>query len=67
MPYSRNGMITNPNKYQVIVLGNTNHVFSFHVNSIKIPVKDSSDLLGVNIDKNVQFNSHIKNICTKGL
>lgn len=66
MPYSRNGMITNPNKYQVIVLGNTNYVFSFHVNSIKIPVKDSSDLLGVNIDKNVQFNSHKKNICTTG-
>ena len=50
-------MITNPNKYQAIVLANTNHVFSFHVNSIKIPVKDSIDFLGVNIDKNLQFNS----------
>lgn len=59
-------MITNPNKYQAIVLANTNHVFSFHVNSIKIPAKDSIDLLGVNIDKNLQFNSHVKNICTKG-
>jgi len=59
-------MITNPNKYQAIVLGNTNQVFSFHVNSIKIPAKDSIDLLEVNIDTNLEFNSHIKNICTKG-
>ena len=30
-----NGMITNPEKHQAMVLGNTYHVFSFHVNSIK--------------------------------
>ena len=48
----------------IIALGNTNHAFSFHVNSIKIPVTDSIDLLGVNINKNLQFNSHVKNICT---
>ena len=30
-----NGMIPNPDKYQAMVLGNTNHAFSFHVNSIK--------------------------------
>lgn len=59
-----NGMISIPDKYQAMVLGNTNHAFSFHVNSIKIPVTDSADLLGVSIDKNLQFNSHVKNICT---
>ena len=26
---------------------------------------DSIDLQGVNIDKNLQFNGHVKNICTK--
>jgi len=35
------------------------------VNDINIPVKDNIDLLGVNIDKNLQFNSHVKNICTR--
>ena len=50
--------------YQVMILGNTNHTFSFKVNDINIPVKDNIDLLGVNIDKNLQFNSHVKNICT---
>ena len=52
------------NFFIIMVLGNTNHAFSFHVNSIKIPVTDSIDLLGVNINKNQQFNSHVKNICT---
>ena len=35
-----NGMISNPDQYQARVLGNTNHAFIFHVNSIKIPVTD---------------------------
>ena len=42
-----NGMIPNPDKYQAMVLGNTNHAFGFHVNSIKMPVTDSINLLGV--------------------
>ena len=60
-----NGMITNPDKYQAMILGNTNYTFSFKVNDTNIPVKDNIDLLGVNIDKNLQFNSHVQNICTK--
>ena len=34
--------------------------FSFKVNDINIPVKDNIDLLVGNIDKNLQFNSHVK-------
>ena len=63
--FGMNGMITNPDKYQAMILGNTNYTFSFTVNDINIPVKDNIDLLGVNIDKNLQFNTHVKNICTK--
>ena len=33
-----NDMTENPDKYQMMVLGNTYHVFSFHVDSIKIHV-----------------------------
>ena len=58
-------MTTNPEKYQAMILGNTNYSFSFTVNDTDIPVKDNIDLSGVNIDKNLQFNSHVKNICTK--
>ena len=62
--FGMNGMITNPDKYQAMILGNTNYTFSFTVNDTNIPVKDNIDLLGVNIDKNLQFNSHVRNICT---
>ena len=51
-----NGMITNPDKCQAMILGNTNYTFSFTVNDTNISVKDGIDLLGVNTDKN----SHVK-------
>ena len=35
-----NGMITNPDKYQAMILGNTNYTFSFTVKDTNIPVKD---------------------------
>ena len=41
------------------------HLQFYWVNDTNIPVKDNIDLLGANIDKNLQFNSHVKNICTK--
>lgn len=53
-------MITNPDKYQTMILGNTNYTFSFTVNDTNNPVKDNINLLGVNIDKNLQLNSHVK-------
>ena len=57
--YERNGMIVNPEKHQAMVLGaNSNSEFSF-------PVKNSIDLLGVTIDKDLSFNHHISQICEK--
>ena len=42
-----------------MVLGaNINYEFSF-------PVKNSIDLLGVTIDKDLNFNCHISQICVK--
>ena len=63
--FGMNGMITNPDEYQAMILGKTNYTFSFTVSYINIPVKDNIDLLGVNIDNTLQFDSHVKNICTK--
>ena len=59
-----NGMISNPDKYQAMILGNTNYTFSFIVNDTNIPVKDNIDLLGVNIDKNL---SAVQRSCKKRL
>ena len=57
--YERNGMIVNPEKHQAMVLGAySNYEFSF-------PVKNSIDLLGVTIDKDLSFNRHISQICEK--
>ena len=35
------------------------------MNDINIPVKDDIDLLGLNVDKNLQLNNRVKDICTK--
>jgi len=52
-------MIVNPHKHQVMVFGaNSNYDFSFSV-------KNSIDLLGVTIDKDLSFNRHISQICEK--
>ena len=59
--YERNGMIVNPEKHQVMVLGaNSNYEFSF-------PVKNSIDLLGVTIDKDLYniFHAVLHVICLK--
>lgn len=54
-----NVMITKPDKYQTMILGNTIYTFSFEVIDTNIPIKDNIELLGVNIDKNLLFNSHV--------
>ena len=48
-----------------MIFRNTNYTLNFRENDINIPVKDNIDLLGINIEKNLQFNSHVKNICTE--
>ena len=42
--FGMSGMITNPDKYQAMILGNTNYTYSFKANDTNIPVKDNIDL-----------------------
>ena len=56
--YKDNGMIANASKHQAMILGRTDHQFSF-------PVKSSLDLLGMVIDNEPNFNDHISSICKK--
>ena len=57
--YERNGMIVNPEKHQAMVIGaNSEYEFSF-------PVKNSIELLGVTIDKDLSFNCHISQMWDK--
>ena len=56
--YSENGMIVNKSNHQALILGDTEHTFSF-------PVKDSIDIFGMTIDNKLQFHKHVSSICKK--
>jgi len=56
--YSVNGMIVNSTKHHAMVLGSTDHKFS-------LTAEDSLDLLGTTTDKDLNFNKHIPQVCTK--
>ena len=56
--YRYNGMIVNESKYQAMVLGSADHVFS-------LPVQSAIDIFGLNIENNLCFDNHISTICKK--
>ena len=58
MWYNNNGMIVNPEKHQVMILGTTNYKFSF-------PVKNSMELFGMTTDTEMNFKEHLATICNK--
>ena len=58
-------MITNPDKYQALVLGNTAHDFDIKCEEKPIPVSSEIQLLGVTFDNKFKFDSHIASISRK--
>ena len=56
--YCNNGMIINEGKHQAMILGTTDHMFSF-------AAKPSVDIFGTNIDNKLCFDNYISNICKK--
>ena len=56
--YTENGMIVNPSKHHAMVLGFTDHQFSF-------TTKHSLDLLGRTIDIQLNFDKQVSLICKK--
>ena len=56
--YKSNGMIVNEKKYQALILGKTEHNFSF-------PVNNSIDIFGMTIDNRLSFDNHVLVICKK--
>ena len=56
--YTDNGMIVNPDKHHAMVIGITDHQFSF-------PIKESLYLLGMTIDNQLNFNEHVSLVCKK--
>ena len=62
----QNGMVANPAKFQMMFLGNkVGTEFYLNVNGKITPENKQVKLLGVTIDSNFNFNSHIKEIWRK--
>ena len=60
-------MKVNPDKFQAIAIGKNTQSknISFNLNGNIIKTEDEVKLLGVTIDYELKFNSHITNICRK--
>ena len=65
--FTSNQMKTNPDKYQAIAIGKNTQSknISFYLNGNIIKTEDKVKLLGVTIDYELKFNSHITYICRK--
>jgi hypothetical protein len=60
-------MQANPDKFQAIAVGNKTHAKTpvFKIDSAEITCDEMVKLLGIDIDYQLNFNYHIKNICRK--
>ena len=65
--FSFNCMQANPDKFQAMAVGRRTHCTSpvFNIGNVNIACEESVNLLGVNIDFNLNFNEHITTICKK--
>ena len=65
--FTENQMKANTDKFQAIAIGkkNKNENISFNLNGNIITCEDEVKLLGVTIDFELNFNTHIANICEK--
>ena len=64
--FSINHMIANPDKFKAIIFDKRNTDFSktrLAVNGENLEIVTSVKLLGIQIDNQLNFNEHIKNIC----
>ena len=62
--FKSNSMVRNPHKFQIMFLGhNIKEPVVMYINGISINSTDKVKLLGVTIDKQLNFNEYIKNIC----
>jgi len=65
--FTINQMKANPDKFQALAIGKKTHDKNivFNLNNNKIKCEDEVKLLGVTIDYQLNFNTHIANICKK--
>ena len=64
--FKDNEMVANPSKFQLMFLSKYKNIeknMSFDGKTIKS--SDTVELLGITLDKNINFKRHIQNICHK--
>ena len=62
--FKLNPMVANPDKFQVLVVGNKNGSFiNLEINGCDIESTSTVKLLGVTLDNKLSFLPHVKNIC----
>ena len=61
--FSHNGMVANPTKFQVIFPGIENGIIDFEIDQAIISNAKEVKLLGITIDSQLTFYSHVRNIC----
>ena len=62
--FTNNSMKINPDKFNAIMFGKNEYV-DFKFNGINVKSMDEVKLLGVNIDKKLNFDSHVSYLCKK--
>ena len=62
---TQNGMKTNLDKYQAMVLGKTDKELHFKTANTDIETTDKTNLLGVVLDNKLKFDTHISGLCRK--
>ena len=60
-----NEMLANPHKFQAIFLASADMKFKFEIDDITLVAEKYAKLLGVNLDKELNYNTHIQQICKK--
>ncbi|KAL9950755.1 hypothetical protein ACROYT_G043312, partial [Oculina patagonica] len=63
--FQQNGMKANPEKYQALVLGNSDYDMNIKCVDKRIPISKEIKLLGVTLDNRLKFDAHIADICRK--
>ena len=64
--FSKNGMMANPEKFQIMFLGlKDERCLRLNIEGKKLPTTDTVKLLGIQIDNKLKLNKHIHGLCSK--
>ena len=64
--FSKNGMIANPEKFQIMFLGlKDERCLRLNIEGKKLPTTDTVKLLGIQIDNKLKLNKHIHGLWSK--